>query len=370
MHILVTTDTLGGVWTYTRELVTGLANRDHTVTLVSFGEIPTPDQTAWLSALPRVDFRPTAFRLEWMQDSEDDLAASAEYLLSLISETKPDLLHFSQFYYGDLRCDLPRIVVAHSDVVSWWLAVHGKVPPDGSWMRSYQATIRRGLAGATAVVAPSQWMLDSLGQCFDRPKFGSVVYNGRTPNLFNPYLSKHENALSVGRLWDFGKNAALLNRIDSLFPIHLAGSNRDPDAAPGQGVPEQNGSHRRVYLKGVQSEVQLRQLYARAAIYIATSQYEPFGLAPLEAALSRCAIVASDIPSFREIWGEAALYFKSNDPVSLQQALEQLHSDPELRATYGTLAYQRATSRYTASRMVEDYLHLYQALLSAGALAA
>ena len=27
MHILVTADTLGGVWTYTRELVTGLAGR-------------------------------------------------------------------------------------------------------------------------------------------------------------------------------------------------------------------------------------------------------------------------------------------------------------------------------------------------------
>ena len=88
MHVLVTTDTLGGVWTYTRELVTGLANRDITVTLVSFGEIPTTDQTSWLNSQPRVDFRPTAFRLEWMQDSEDDLAASAEYLLSIIAETK------------------------------------------------------------------------------------------------------------------------------------------------------------------------------------------------------------------------------------------------------------------------------------------
>jgi len=37
--------------------------------------------------------------------------------------------------------------------------------------------------------------------------------------------------------------------------------------------------------------------------------YEPFGLAPLEAALSRCAIVANDIPSLREVWGSAAMYF-------------------------------------------------------------
>jgi hypothetical protein len=41
-----------------------------------------------------------------------------------------------------------------------------------------------------------------------------------------------------------------------------------------------------------------------------------------------------------------------------------------LRATYGNIAFQRASSRYTCSRMVEEYLHLYQALVPAGALAA
>jgi glycogen(starch) synthase len=370
MHVLVTTDTLGGVWTYTRELVTGLANRDITVTLVSFGEIPTPDQTAWLNSLRRVDYRPTAFRLEWMQDSEEDLAASADYLLSIIAETSPDILHLNQFYYGDLRCDVPRIVVAHSDVVSWWLAVHRKMPPASSWMRSYRAIVSRGLQGATSVVAPSRWMLESLGHCYGKPKIASVVYNGRTPNLFNPYLSKHENALSVGRLWDFGKNAALLHKVNSPFPIYLAGNEQNPDTNADPSPSGHYGLYRRVYLKGMQSEAQLRQLYARAAIYIATSQYEPFGLAPLEAALSRCAIVASDIPSFREIWGDAAFYFANNDPESLQNALAQLHADPELRATYGTLAFQRASSRYTGSRMLEEYLHLYRAMVPAGALAA
>jgi glycogen synthase len=93
MHVLVTADTVGGVWTYTRELVTGLAQRGIRVTLVSFGEIPAASQTEWLTALGTVDFYPTAFRLEWMQDAEDDLKASSDYLLRIINEKKPDLLH-------------------------------------------------------------------------------------------------------------------------------------------------------------------------------------------------------------------------------------------------------------------------------------
>src|SRR5205814_6907963 len=116
------------------------------------------------------------------------------------------------------------------------------------------------------------------------------------------------------------------------------GSNQEPSATEFSVSAEQAGG---VFFKGVQNENQLRQLYARSAIYIATSQYEPFGLAPLEAALSRCAIVASDIPSFREIWGDAAVYFTNNDPDSLQKVLARLHDDTELRATYGTLAFQR-----------------------------
>ena len=69
MHVLVTADTMSGSWTYTRELVTGLVTRGVRVTLVSFGEIPLPDQTAWMDLLHGLEYRPTAFRLEWMDDA-------------------------------------------------------------------------------------------------------------------------------------------------------------------------------------------------------------------------------------------------------------------------------------------------------------
>ena len=74
MHVLVTADSLSGSWTYTRELVTGLVTRGVRVTLVSFGEIPLPEQTTWMDHLHGLDYRPTAFRLEWMQEAEEDLA--------------------------------------------------------------------------------------------------------------------------------------------------------------------------------------------------------------------------------------------------------------------------------------------------------
>ena len=126
MRLLITADTIGGVWTYTRELVSGLVRRGHEIILVSFGNIPAAQQTQWMEGLDGLDYRPTAFRLEWMQDP--DLEASTELLQSVIDEVKPELLHLNQYCYGAIQADVPRIVVAHSDVVSWSAAVHGSEP--------------------------------------------------------------------------------------------------------------------------------------------------------------------------------------------------------------------------------------------------
>jgi glycosyltransferase involved in cell wall biosynthesis len=109
---------------------------------------------------------------------------------------------------------------------------------------------------------------------------------------------------------------------------------------------------------------------SHAAIYIATSKYEPFGLAPLEAALSGCAILANDIPSFREIWGDAACYFRTNDAESLGEKLAALHSDRELCASYAGRALERAREFYTADRMVDEYVRMYSSLLERRASAA
>ena len=85
----------------------------------------------------------------------------------------------------------------------------------------------------------------------------------------------------------------------------------------------------------------------------------------LEAAFSRCAIVANDIPSHREIWGDAALYFRTNDAASLAENIRLLNEDRPMRRAYAELAYTRARERFTTKRMIDQYLALYRSLRSA-----
>lgn len=367
MRILITADTLGGVWTYTRELVTGLVRRGVQVTLVSFGDIPTAAQSRWMDALPNLDFRATAFKLEWMQNSAADLAASSEFLCDLVRETRPDLVHSSQFCYGSLRCTVPRVVVAHSDVLSWSKAVRGGLPQENEWLHWYRATVGRGLREADIVVAPSRWMVEQISEEYGRPAHAEVVYNGRNPALFHPGTSRQDEIVSVGRLWDVGKNAALLLREEMPARVRIIGANRHPEFQ--ESMLDLEEVRPNVHLEPFQDEQALAYTFSRAAVYAATSQYEPFGLAPLEAALSGCAIVASDIATFREIWGNTALYFRNNDARSLSEILGCVITNSEIRQQYADLAFDRARERYNADRMVDQYLEIYRAVLATAAVA-
>jgi glycogen synthase len=372
MHVLVTADSLSGVWTYTRELVTGLVSRGARVTLVTLGEIPLPEQTSWMENLHGLEYRPTAFRLDWMHEAREDLKDSSAYLASLVQELKPDLLHFNHVCYGSLPVNVPRVVVVHGDLISWWMAVHGHPPKESPWLAWYREAVTRGLAKASVVVTPSAWMRETIRACYTRPRREAVIYNGRNPIFFNPYVSKDDSVLAVGRLLDAGKQVSLLTHHAHPLPVCIVG-NETPMPAPTNPIRADiklSMDTASVALKGPQTEAQLRVLYSRAAIFAATSRYEPFGMPALEAAFSRCAIVANDIPSFREIWGDAALYFRSNDANSLASLIRQLSEERELCRNYALRAYQRARERFTAKRMIDEYLQLYGGLLETQSAAA
>jgi glycogen(starch) synthase len=361
MHVLITSDTVGGVWTYTQELATGLMRGGHQVTLVSFGKLPRPHQTTWIEALPGLDYRPTEYRLEWMEVAERDIEESRRYLELLVEEVRPDLIHLSQYCYGDIAVDVPRIVVAHSDVVSWWVAVHGCEPDNTPWTRRYREHVINGLRGAQVVIAPSEWMLDQVMKHYFRPQQARVIYNGRTPGLFAPESAKENFVLSVGRVWDAAKQIQLLIQRPQPMPLSIVGWDEEPGK---EGREAFVCGRESVELLGSKSQVELQALYSKAAVYAATSRYEPFGLSPLEAALSRCALLMNDNPVFHELWGNSALYFHKDDPDDFARILGQFERDPVLRQEYGTRAYERARRNFTAERMVADYENVYQDVVS------
>jgi glycosyltransferase involved in cell wall biosynthesis len=262
--------------------------------------------------------------------------------------------------------------MAHGDLITWRHAVHSHAPRAERSLAWYRNTVTEGLAGADAVVAPSAWMLDRISACYGPPQRGEVIYPGRNPIFFNPYLSKDDCVLAVGRMVDAGKQVFLLTQQMHSVPVCIVGAEH---TVPVPRIPiradvKVSTDETSVAIRGPQTEAQLRALYSRASIYAATSRYEPLGMAALEAAFSRCAIVANDIPSFREIWGDAALYFRTNDSASLAENIRILNDDRPMRRAYAELAYSRARERFTTKRMIDECLQLYRSLVSSRSLAA
>ncbi len=83
---------------------------------------------------------------------------------------------------------------------------------------------------------------------------------------------------------------------------------------------------------GYLRDSELRALYQRAAGFIFPSLYEGFGLPPLEAMTCGCPVLCSNASSLPEVGGDAVRYFNPEDAGELARQMEQLASDPSLRA--------------------------------------
>src|SRR3954447_13946829 len=159
LRVLMTADTVGGVWTYALELARALQTQGATVALATMGAPLTVAQRAEAGTVRGLEVHESAYRLEWMEDPWADLAQAGDWLLALEERVQPDIVHLNGYVHGALPWLTPVVMVAHSCVLSWWRAVKGEDAPP-CWDR-YRREVARGLRAADMVVAPSHWMLDA-----------------------------------------------------------------------------------------------------------------------------------------------------------------------------------------------------------------
>jgi glycogen synthase len=324
MRILLTADTAGGVWTYAVELARALRDGGVHATIAATGP-REPDDPGGLD----VRWRPYA--LEWMDDPWDDLAEANEWLLELRDEIRPDLVHLNGYAPAPLQWRAPVLVVAHSDVVTWWHAVRSCDPP-AEWS-GYRELVQDALRAADTVVAPTRAHLDAVARAYDLGRVSCrVVPNGRSPLAPGPKLPY---VAAAGRAWDEAKNFDALRRVETRvpWPVRIVDGSLPRDEVGG--------------------------LVARAAVFAAPGLYEPFGLAALEAAGAGCTLVLGDLPTQRELWEGAALFVDGRDDSAIAAALTRLAHDDALRTELAARA-RRRSARYTVDAMAAGYLDLYR----------
>jgi glycosyltransferase involved in cell wall biosynthesis len=348
----MTTDTVGGVWTYAMDLARVLSSMGTQVVLATLGQPMTRLQRREAEAAT-AELHESSYRLEWMTDSYDDVAESGRWLLAIEDQVRPDIVHVNGYAHGALPFRAPAVVVAHSCVLSWWRSVKGCDAP-GEYDR-YRRLVRMGLDGAAAVVAPTAAMLKMLEECHGPVRGGQVIFNGlRSRGLRSG--TKLPVVFAAGRVWDEAKNMAMLDRAAPLlqWPVQVAGSCRHPD-----GRDERPSA---MTCLGILSPQEMSRQFSEASIYALPARYEPFGLSVLEAGLSGCALVLGDVGTLREVWGDAAVYVDPADHAALADAINALAGDESRLRDLARRARCRAV-HFSDHRMAWQYWLLYRRLV-------
>jgi len=334
-RILMTTDCVGGVWNYSLDLAEALAPHGVRVALATMGPPPSQSQRSEAARISNLELFESNYKLEWMDSPWAEVDAASIWLTALAKDFRPDIVHLNGYSHASLDWSAPVVVVAHSCVRSWWAAV--KLGPVPNTFAEYTKRVSIALRSANLVIAPTEAMLEAIEQNYDLAAPSKVIPNGQFRSIHVPG-KKMDLILTAGRLWDEAKGLQFLDRLapELDWPVYAAGQPRHPS-----GSLE---SFHHVHALGHLDHHRLAEEMSAASIYAAPALYEPFGLTVLEAALSGCALVLSDIPSFRENWDDAALLVSTNDRNEWCAALNQLSNDRPLRESLARRALDRASA--------------------------
>ena len=191
------------------------------------GRQPSHEQQAWCAARSRAhgtsfQFAASNTPLEWMEKNEFVFTQGAGVLLHVAKQFRPDLLHSSQFCFGALSLDIPKLVTAHSDVLSWACACRPQGLEESRWLRQYRALVAQGLQSCDAVASPTRWMALELARHYNDLPPSYVIRHGRSLDAPESRL-RTVQAVTVGPLWDEAKNIEMLRAVNSPIPIYVAG---------------------------------------------------------------------------------------------------------------------------------------------------
>ena len=117
---------------------------------------------------------------------------------------------------------------------------------------------------------------------------------------------------------------------------------------------------KRVHFLGFVDDNELAKIYQRALVLIQPSFWEGFGLTGLEAMNFKTPVLASNIPVFHEVYGEAALFFDPQSSKDLAKKIEEL--TPELREKMIKRG-EVQTQIYDWQKMTYETLRVYQQIL-------
>ncbi len=278
-----------------------------------------------------------------------------------------ELVHFTNYYIPYIRPRGTKYVVTIYDLTAWMV-------PDAlpqNYVGYIKNAITRAIFASDLIVTLTKAIKEEVLSHFAISEDKIVIcYTG-----VRPIFTHHESVstMNSGRFFLFvgtierRKNVGTL--IKALCKVRRRSGNQDLKLVlvgrRGFGFEEiQEVIYREslvdsVSVVGYLGDEELVKLYSTAEALVLPSLYEGFGIPLIEAMACETPIVASDIPAFREVAGQAALFYGDpKDEDSLAEAMETVIHDSALRQNLieaGKLQVQNFSWERVAQKHVEVY---------------
>ncbi len=289
-----------------------------------------------------------------------DLAQKTVFLRSIRGKVR---LYF--FPGHNVPLSIPgRYIISVNDVTVF--SPHFRLP----WYRKagFRWLLSRAVHGADAVVTISETVKGDLVREFGLPP-GKIrviypwikeTFFESSPTAGSPVTGEyllylglriaHKNVEGVIKAF-----LLMLNDFPKLKLVIAGSRYSTPDM-----VDRWKGNHRlvgRLIAIPDPSDDEIARLFMGAKAFVFPSFAEGFGLPPLEAMASGVPVVCSDIPVFREVYGDAVRYVDPNRAESIAEGVREVLSDDGLSARFALDGRARA-ELYRRERSLNAYLDL------------
>jgi glycosyltransferase involved in cell wall biosynthesis len=236
---------------------------------------------------------------------------------------------FAPAYSGPILPPMPMVVAIHD--VSF--AAH---PEWFAWREGARrrTVVQLAARAAARVITISEFSKREIAAHLgiDSTKI-AVVYPGVTAMAEGQRATGRPRVLFVGSIFNRRHVCELIDGFARLARSHaevhldIVGDNRTSPHVNLESMVRATGLSDRIHLRSYVSDEELRLLYADSAAFVFLSEYEGFGLTPLEALASGLPVLLLDTPVAREVCGNAARYVTKANPALIEEGLRALLFD-------------------------------------------